>query len=37
MNKVILIGYIGQEPKLKTVGDKQIATFSLSTRRGKEL
>jgi single-strand DNA-binding protein len=31
MNKVILIGNIGREPEIKSVGESQVAKFSLAT------
>ncbi len=31
MNKVILLGYVGKEPEIKTANENQVATFSLAT------
>ena len=31
VNKVILIGNVGQEPQIRTVGDQKVATFNLAT------
>lgn len=31
VNKVTLLGHLGNKPDVKTVGDTQVATFSLAT------
>jgi single-strand DNA-binding protein len=31
VNKVILVGRLGQDPEVKTVGDSQVANFSVAT------
>ena len=31
MNKVFLLGRVGQEPEVRAVGDTKVATFSLAT------
>ena len=31
MNKVILVGNVGQEPEVKSVNDRKVASFSLAT------
>ena len=33
MNKVILIGHLGQDPEIKQVGDNSVCTFSLATSK----
>lgn len=35
LNKVMLIGRVGKDPELKTVGGKALANFSLATSYGK--
>lgn len=32
MNKVILSGFVGTDPKIRYVGDRPVAEFSLATR-----
>lgn len=32
MNKVILSGYVGQDPSIRYIGQRPIAEFSLATR-----
>ena len=39
LNKVILIGHVGQEPQVRTVGENKVASFTLATTekfRGKD-
>jgi single-strand DNA-binding protein len=31
INKVILVGYVGNDPDVRTAGSSQVATFSLAT------
>jgi single-strand DNA-binding protein len=33
MNKVTLIGNVGKDPELRTIGDNQVVSFSLATTR----
>jgi single-strand DNA-binding protein len=33
LNKVILIGNVGSDPEVRTVGNGKVASFSLATRR----
>lgn len=32
MNRVILSGFVGQDPKIRYIGERPIAEFSLATR-----
>lgn len=31
LNKILLIGNVGQDPQVRTVGDQKVATFTLAT------